>query len=519
MKSLLHTAAVIVAALMLVEITGAALSRRDTSLPAISGRIEVFVKEGTGWVPVKTYDALCSDSPSYHGYMWNDWDNSGEYRDTMSFALIQSDFKKPVDIRVVSSDPFSSVDVRPTALGIRPEIIDSNTVEFCLSDYSSGKVSVEFDSDRYSNLFIICNCPDSGICPQSDSSLVYFGPGEHEPGEIILESGETLYIDSGAIVHSKVSVVGDDCTIAGHGILSGARLPHTGTQWATGEILIECNPDRKQVLKNLTVKDITIVDSPSWTLSVYNAENVMIDNVNIINWILNGDGIDLVCVRNAVVKNCFLRCYDDCISLKVRHNARPMSNLGNILVSDCLIWSDFARGIVIGPEAGNASVSDGAISDCTVENCVFLEHATIPEKDDVRGAFAIHQVKSPDWKPGIPPAMRSIRARGLVFDNMHSSGRAVVIAQEKDQEGISLMEDIVLEDIEVLDGGSDKVSVLDINTYGNIMSGITVSGFRRNGKNIIPHSWGRRVSGPDLNLLSPSLDVHIAGNVEISFKK
>ena len=128
MKSLLHRAAVIVAALMLVEITGAALSRRDTSLPAISGRIEVFVKEGTGWVPVKTYDALCSDSPSYHGYMWNDWDNSGEYRDTMSFALIQSDFKKPVDIRVVSSDPFSSVDVRPTALGIRPEIIDSNTV-------------------------------------------------------------------------------------------------------------------------------------------------------------------------------------------------------------------------------------------------------------------------------------------------------------------------------------------------------------------------------------------------------
>ena len=115
--------------------------------------------------------------------------------------------------------------------------------------------------------------------------------------------------------------------------------------------------------------------------------------------------------------------------------------------------------------------------------------------------------------------MRSIRARGLVFDNMHSSGRAVVIAQEKDQEGISLMEDIVLEDIEVLDDGSDKVSVLEINTSGNIMSGITVSGFRRNGKNIIPHSWGRRVSGPDLNLLSPSLDVHISGNVEISFKK
>ena len=35
-----------------------------------------------------------------------------------------------------------------------------------------------------------------------------------------------------------------------------------------------------------------------------------------------------------------------------------MSNLDNIHISDCLIWSDFARGIVIGPEAGNASVSD-----------------------------------------------------------------------------------------------------------------------------------------------------------------
>ena len=85
--------------------------------------------------------------------------------------------------------------------------------------------------------------------------------------------------------------------------------------------------------------------------------DVRIENINLVNWILNGDGIDVVCSRDVLLKDCFIRCYDDCITLKVRHNAKPMSDLVDIRIEGCLIWADFARGVVIGLEAGNEAVS------------------------------------------------------------------------------------------------------------------------------------------------------------------
>lgn len=488
-------------------------------LPAESSIRAVYVNDGSGWRQVKAYDALCSDSPSYHGYMWNDWDNSREYRDTMSFALVQHDFESPLSVRVVSRDVFSSVSVRPTAYGIKPEMIDSHTVEFSIEDYSRRKVSVEFDGDRYSNLFLFCDRPDAVKPPEADSKVHYFGPGEHNPGKIVLKSGETLYIDSGALVYGRVSVEGDNCRIAGQGILAGSQLPHWGTQWACGDILLECNPARKPARKSLTVEDITIVDSPNWTLSVFNYSDVHIDNINMINWILNGDGIDLVCVDGAEIKDCFIRCYDDCISLKVRHNANPMSDLRNIRVSGCTIWSDFARGIVIGPEAGNSSVSSGTISDCAVEDCVFLEHATIAERDDVRGAFAIHQVKSPDWKSGVPPVMSGISARNLTFDNMNPSGRAIVIAQDESSEGAGLIDGVEIDGVEIIDSGEAGISALEVNSNHNEMRNIVLKNINRTGRPIIPRNWKSEVSGNDVDIESPASDVRIRGNVDIKIKR
>ena len=226
--------------------------------------------------------------------------------------------------------------------------------------------------------------------------------------------------------------------------------------------------------------------------------DVRIENINMVNWILNGDGIDVVCSRDVLLKDCFLRCYDDCITLKVRHNAKPMSDLENIRIEGCLIWADFARGVVIGPEAGNEAVSSGAIRNCTVSSCIFLEHNTIVQKDDVRGAFAIHQVKSPEWKEGRPPQMQSIVADNLYFDHLRPCSRAIVIAQDENSVPGCVMSDVELSYICIDDDGT-AASVFEARTFHNRIDGLKLSHLKRNGKSLFA---------------SPDSSVVIKGNID-----
>lgn len=155
-------------------------------------------------------------------------------------------------------------------------------------------------------------------------------------------------------------------------MLSGARLPHTGDRYASGYQLIETNATKTGTRNGFTVEGITVVDSPSWTFSIYRTDNVRIENTNIICWILNGDGIDLCSVSDAVIRGCFIRTYDDCITLKVNHLS--LDDTKNITIQDNLIWADFAGGIVVGPESG--STQTGCIHDVLVSNCTVLDYPT-----------------------------------------------------------------------------------------------------------------------------------------------
>lgn len=430
------------------------LSLFDEELKADENKYEKDkqLKKGE-WKEQLCYDALCSNSVKYHGYIWNDWDNSKALRDTMSFSLIEHDFKSELRLRVYNSREFESFVVRPSSYNIVSERVSEHEIELIIPSYDKRKISVEFDNDRYHNLFIIVNTPDENKPNPNDSLVVYFGPGEHQLPVLKLKEGQQLYIDHGAVLFTQIEVEGNNCSIAGHGILSGAKQSHYGTQWACGDILIECNKHREEGRKNLSIRDITVIDSPSWTLSVYNMENVDIHNINMINWILNGDGIDVVCSKNVHISDCFLRCYDDCITLKVRHNAKPMSDLENVHIKNCLIWADFARGIVVGPESGNLSVSQGRIHDCSIKDCIFLEHATIEQRDDVRGAFAIHHFKSPEWNEGEIPTLSDIKVKNLVFDNLDASSRAIVIATDNSVQN-SIMERIDISDVKIYSNGA-----------------------------------------------------------------
>lgn len=431
------------------------------------------------WREEEVHDALCSNADK-HGNIWNDWNNDRKMRDTMSYCIIDTEFPATIRVRKINSLS-TKAEVRPSTYGIEVKECADNYIEFTLPSEAMGKVSVEFNGDRQHNLFIIARNPDTDK-PSADAPGVrYFGKGEHTAGTIYLTSGQTLYIDHGAKVFANVKTRGSDITIAGHGILSGEKMKHWGdNMYSYGDFLISTNTEHINS-SNLCIKDITMIDSPGWNMIIPKTDGVTVDGVNMISWELNGDGIDVVSSRNVEISNCFIRTYDDAITLKCRFIVNPISDTYNVNIHDCLIWADYARGIVIGPEAGNINKSAGRIHHVTVKDCIFMQHKRGLD-DDLRAAFAIGQGSDGQtdlWRGSNPPnTISDITASGLTFDNIDKSGRHVSIWQYS---GAPVtMQNISLSDFKIIDNNANRYPALWIKTNGSYIKDLKINNFTIN---------------------------------------
>lgn len=424
----------------------------------------VYVLKDRRWQTVEVCNALCSDSPNHHEEIWNDWDNSKKLRDTMCYALFTHDFADAVRVKVEKRSGFSRVAVRPSAYGITTkESASSNTVEFTLPAYEKRKVSVEFDGDRYHNLFLMPSRPDTRKPAVSGGNVSYYGPGEHTEGIIVLTEGQTLYVDEGAVLYPQnIQVRGNGVTIAGRGVISGEKMRHWGEEFSNADVMIDVQGNKHEGgYTDFRIEGVTMIDAPSWCLRVMNTDNVAIENINMIHWDLNGDGIDLCTVTGATINDCMLRAYDDCITLKVRSNADPYGNVHDIRITNCIIWGDYARGIVVGPECGNVWWASGDIRNIEIRNCTVLEAA--------RGqALAIMQELGDFSEAGGPALIDNVLFEDCVVDNIHSSGTPIYTSQVNKGESCE-MKNVVFRNVTILDGLGCQPSRINVNnTYTSI---------------------------------------------------
>lgn len=424
----------------------------------------VYVLKDRRWQTVEVRNALCSDSPNHHEEIWNDWDNSKKLRDTMCYALFTHDFADAVRVKVEKRSGFSRVAVRPSAYGITTkESASSNTVEFTLPAYEKRKVSVEFDGDRYHNLFLMPSRPDTRKPAVSGGNVSYYGPGEHTEGIIVLTEGQTLYVDEGAVLYPQnIQVRGNGVTIAGRGVISGEKMRHWGEEFSNADVMIDVQGNKHEgAYTDFRIEGVTMIDAPSWCLRVMNTDNVAIENINMIHWDLNGDGIDLCTVTGATINDCMLRAYDDCITLKVRSNADPYGNVHDIRITNCIIWGDYARGIVVGPECGNVWWASGDIRNIEIRNCTVLEAA--------RGqALAIMQELGDFSEAGGPALIDNVLFEDCVVDNIHSSGTPIYTSQVNKGESCE-MKNVVFRNVTILDGLGCQPSRINVNnTYTSI---------------------------------------------------
>lgn len=103
-------------------------------------------------------------------------------------------------------------------------------------------------------------------------------------------------------------------------IFTSRRKHRTIPHWIIDQTLYE---DYRQAIsyqnncRDFSVEGVILRDSAAFTVIPANCDGFVMDNIKTIGmWRFNSDGIDLFNSRNAVIRNCFLRNFDDCIVIK-----------------------------------------------------------------------------------------------------------------------------------------------------------------------------------------------------------
>ena len=119
--------------------------------------------------------------------------------------------------------------------------------------------------------------------------------------------------------------------------------------------------------ERVTIRDITVRNSPSWTIHPLLCANVTITNVQIVNPAdsPNTDGINPESCRNVRISDCHIDVGDDCIAIKSgTERASEPTACENITITNCTMVRGHG-GVVLGSEMS------GGIRNVVISNCIF----------------------------------------------------------------------------------------------------------------------------------------------------
>ncbi|GFP93156.1 probable polygalacturonase [Phtheirospermum japonicum] len=271
----------------------------------------------------------------------------------------------------------------------------------------------------------------------------------------------------GSLIHGQNL---KDVVITGHnGTINGQ-----GQTWWTKYQKKRLNHTRGPLVqlmwsRDIHISDVTLRDSPFWTLHPYDCQNITVRNVTILTPLSgapNTDGIDPDSCENMLIEDSYISVGDDGIAIKSGWDqygiayARPSTN---ILIRNVIVRSMISAGVSIGSEMS------GGVSNVTVENLLVWN-----SKRGIR-------IKT---SPGRGGYVRQITYRNLTLENVRVGIVIKTDYNEHPDEGydpnaLPIIEDINFNGIRgqgvripVRIYGSQEIPVRNV-TFRDMLVGIT----------------------------------------------
>ncbi len=210
---------------------------------------------------------------------------------------------------------------------------------------------------------------------------VYFSPGKYLSGTIILKSGVTLYLETGATLlgstdtldypryrpefksytdnyFSQALIYAEnqrEIGIAGRGTIDGQ-----GEHFQWKEYRNRPNVIRFVSCKYVTVQDVRMRNSAMWMQHYLDCEFLTIRGINVYNHCTyNNDMLDIDGCRNVTISDCYGSSDDDALTLKSTSD-RPTEN---VTITN-MVLSSACNAIKMGTE------SNGGFKNISITNCV-----------------------------------------------------------------------------------------------------------------------------------------------------
>lgn len=269
------------------------------------------------------------------------------------------------------------VNIRPLSKNIHPTLKGSD-VSFSLSE--AGQYSVErigtsdFKDDV---IFLFANRPDTNIPNLTAKNLIHLKAGIHHRN-IDLKSGQTLYLDAGAVLFGAINVWdAKNVSILGRGtvVYYGPQSETHDDGWKNQK---NWHPLTTNNVQGLTVRGVTFVcKSRTWTIQTHTTFDAIFDNIKILAvnpQNINGDGIDWYGGGRAKVLNSFIRSMDDCFAFFTKDSCKDMwamtknteGEVKDIYIENCVLWTTLANVFRIGFNGQALTTENISMKNCDI---------------------------------------------------------------------------------------------------------------------------------------------------------
>ena len=166
-------------------------------------------------------------------------------------------------------------------------------------------------------------------------------------------------------IHAKDA---DNFSITGQGAVDGnvyAFMKRASRYYFNGDFYPRPTMVYVEHCNHISFHDVTLQNSPFWTLHPAGCNDVLISNIRVLNPLdcTNSDGIDPDHSTNVRIIGCHVQCADDCICLKTTAGNNEYGPTKNVIISNCTLTSTSAA-IKIGTEG----VAD--FENILVDNCI-----------------------------------------------------------------------------------------------------------------------------------------------------
>lgn len=230
-------------------------------------------------------------------------------------------------------------------------------------------------------LFLFITPSETAVPTAATPDVLYYGPGEHDAGVVRPQSGQTVYLAPGALVHGRIDIDGvTGVTVTGRGILDAGS--DTSRAAKTMAIRVHDSSD-------VTVSGIGVRGAQWWQTLFIRSSGVHVSWLNLMGTLINNDGIDTDGVQDMTVAHNFVMSGDDGFgwhALDAATNGEPDTR--GLHATDTTFWNVTGGN----PVRFGSSMETETFTDISITQTYVLRAKEVALKFDVQDWATVSDV-------------------------------------------------------------------------------------------------------------------------------